>query len=259
MIPSRLAHRPRGDDHHTETDGADRFAELARTGAPTLRAAIIADNLPMAHRIARRFARGSDRVEDLMQVAALALVKAVDRFDPSAPNSFVAFAVPTIMGELKRHLRDCGWGVRAPRRLQELHLAVVQAAERLTQELGRAPRPTELAHRLGVPEDAVMEALEAGAAHWCTSLDATVDGDEPLSATLAGRDRHLDRAADMATLAAALRQLPPRQRRIVELRFLHDRTQAEIAAEIGLSQMHVSRLLAQTLQALRTHMADGGA
>lgn len=243
-------------------DDAERFAELARTGSPVLRAQLIADHLPMATRMARRFARtsaASDDAEDLVQVAALALVKAIDGFRPSLGFPFPAYAVPTILGELKRHRRDQGWMVRAPRRLQELHLQVQEAADELTQRLGRGPRPRELADYLGTTEEAILEAAEAAQGYRCISTDAPgPDDGEPLSASLGEDDRGLRSADDLVALAAGIRCLPARERRILALRFLHDRTQAEIAAAVGLSQMHVSRLLAQSLARLRASATDDG-
>lgn len=237
-------------------DDVARFEELARTGSPALRAALIADYLPLAHRLARRFARRAGNADDMEQVAALGLVKAVDGFRPELGYSFVAYAVSTIVGELKRSLRDQGWAVRVPRRLQELHLTVQQEAEALTQELGRTPRPRDLARRLGVSEESVLEAAEAAHAYQAQSIDTGGEDGAPMVAPLASTDHGLSLVDDMVTVLDAFRRLPAREQRILRLRFLGDRTQTEIAREVGLSQMQISRLLSSSLDDLRRAAVD---
>lgn len=229
----------------------ERFATYAATRSPIVRAELIAEHLGLAQRLARRFARHHESVDDLYQVAALGLIKAVDGFRPDLGHSFIAYAVPTILGELKRYFRDQGWAVRAPRRLQELHLRVQQASDELSQELRRAPRPRDLAERLNISEEEVLEAGEAARAYRWASIDAQSDQGEPLSATLPSVDVGLELADDITTIGAGIRALPARERRILELRFLHDCTQSEIAREVGLSQMQISRLLSRSLATLR--------
>ena len=192
-------------------------------------------------------------MEDLEQVAAMALVKAVDRFDPERGVRFATFASVTIVGELKRHFRDTGWAVRVPRRLQELSLRVTAIVRELSQELGRSPTVAEIAGRAGVAEDDVLEAMDAAEAYSTSSLDAPAPGDDeggPRSDPGEDDDSY-ELIEAWVTVADELRALPARERRILYLRFMRDMSQSEIAADIGISQMHVSRLLSKTLARLR--------
>ena len=186
----------------------------------------------------------------------MALIKSVDRFDPDRGFEFVTFATKTIMGELKRHFRDRGWAVRAPRRLQELYLELGQTINTLSQELGRSPTVAELAVRMGVTEESVLETIEAGQGYRASSIDAPGDEQEPLSARLGSKDATLDAIADRTVLAEALSTLPAREQLIVRLRFFDGLTQSEIARAVGLSQMHVSRLLSSSLERLRYAFAE---
>lgn len=233
-----------------------RFAEFARTQDPSLRDAIIEEFLPFARGLAHRYARRGEAMEDLEQVAAMALVKALDRFDPERGVKFTTFAAPTIIGELKRHFRDKGWAVQVPRRLQELYLELGKTASRLSQELGRSPTIQELAATVSAGEEEVLEAMELGqTAYQGASLDRPTGGDDD-TATVADRlvaeDDTLEEASVRASLRALLDRLPERERHILYLRFFEDRTQSDIADEVGLSQMHVSRLIRQSLSELRS-------
>lgn len=245
------------------TDGADSlalFRELAAHGDPALRSRIVEMHLALARYLARRFADRGESYDDLVQVASVALVHAVDRFDPTFGVAFSTFATRTIVGELKRYFRDRAWAVRAPRRLQERSVALNAAVPSLSQELGRSPTIAELADHLGLSEEEVLQALEAGQAFRAVSLDVTPadGGSETLGDQLCDHDRNpLDDVEQRAALLPLLRQLPPRERRIVTLRFVHGMTQAQIAAHVGISQMHVSRLLDRTLRFLRTQLLDG--
>lgn len=235
------------------------FAAYTRTRDRRLRDRLVAAHLPLAAHLARRFANRGEPVEDLEQVAALALVKAVERFDPSRGLPFAAFAGPTIVGELKRHFRDTGWALRVPRRIQELHLALAGVVERLTHQLGRTPTVGEVAAAAGAAEEEVLEALDAGRAYRPDSLDAHDDADHtgrPDRPVAAAADPDLDRVEAGATLAPLLATLPERERLVVRLRFFAHMTQSEIAALLGISQVHVSRLLARSLQRLRE--GEGG-
>lgn len=233
------------------------FGELARSGSAGLRATLITNHLDMAHRLARRFARRPDAVDDLQQVAALGLVKAVDGFRPELGTPFAAYAVSTIVGELKRHQRDKGWVVRAPRRVQELYLAMQHEAEVLTQQLSRPPRPSELAERMGVSEEAVLEATEAAQGLRCASLDSpAADDGTPLVERLGDEDGALGQVDGVATVADGMRLLPARERRILYLHFFEGLTQAEVARRVGLSQMQVSRLIRSSLELLRREAAE---
>ena len=217
---------------------------------------LVARMLPLAHRVAARYRRGTEPLDDLVQVAVVGLVKAIDRYDPARGCALSTYAVPTMLGELKRHFRDHGWAVHVPRGLQERVLAVDQACSRLQRVLGRAPSAAEVAAATGLAPEDVVEALEASVALEAVPLDAGphADGDDG-GATYAERvgaiDGGFERAEHLATLAPALRALPERERVVLHLRFTEDLTQAEIAARVGISQMHVSRLLRRSLERLQ--------
>jgi RNA polymerase sigma-B factor len=217
---------------------------------PRMRDEIVERHRPLAEGLARRF-RGRAEQEDLTQVAMLALVKAVDRFDLDRGVPFTAYATATIVGELKRHLRDTAWAVRVPRHLQEVGLAVGRAIEALTQRLGRSPTVSELSAETGLPEEEILEGLEVGAAYEADSLDAPGPGGEGTRMDPAVEDDTLELMEEWTSVAGALRELPERERRILHLRFFRNMSQSAIAAELGISQMHVSRLLARTLARLR--------
>ena len=229
----------------------DRFCEFARTRDPVLRDELIASNLGLAHQLARRFANRGEPHDDLVQVASLALVKAVDRFDPEHGASFSSFAVTSIVGELKRHFRDRGWAVRAPRRIQELYLELGHHIDQLSQEFGRAPTVAELAKASGSSEDAVLEALEAGRGYRTASLDAPDRDEQTLAESLGTDDPQFSHIEDRSVLAHAMRNLSKRDQRILQLRFVDGLTQSEIATRLGVSQMQISRLLASSLRSLR--------
>jgi RNA polymerase sigma-B factor len=241
------------------------FAELSRLPATDprrrdLRAQLITGYLPVAHNIAHRFARRGDSVDDLEQVATVGLIGAVDRFEPGRGIDFLSFAVPTITGEVRRHFRDRSRTIRIPRRISQLQSAVHECTSELTQRLGRAPRPSELAARLSVPLDDVIEVLQAHHAAYPASLDEPApDDDRPGRARLAvlgDVDHGIDLVDDRLAVVPLLADLPDRERRILQLRFFHDMTQTEIAAQTGISQMHVSRLLSRTLGLLRNRLAS---
>ena len=213
------------------------------------REALVARFRPLAIHLAGRFTGRAER-EDLEQVAMLALVKAVDGFDADRGSAFVSYASATIVGELKRHLRDTGWAVRVPRRLQEVGLEVSRAVDALTQQLGRSPSVAELAARTRLSEDEVLEGLDVGSAYAAESLDAP--GDEGgYSNEPSFQDETLEMLEEWTGVTDILRELPPRERHILFLRFFRNMSQSAIAEEVGISQMHVSRLLARTLAQLR--------
>ena len=230
-----------------------RFVEYRASRSRALRNEIIEEHLPLAHYVARRFARRGEPLEDLRQVALVGLLKAVERFDPERGTAFSSFATPTILGELRRHFRDRGWTVRVPRRIQELVLAIDAAVADLTQELQRVPTPGEIAHRVGVEEEAVLECAEFGTLYRPASIDAPVrsePGARPAKEALGAEDRALLAVEDRAAVVDLLALLPERERTIVSMRFLDGLTQSEIAARVGMSQMHVSRLLGRSLEQL---------
>ncbi|MDR7276835.1 SigB/SigF/SigG family RNA polymerase sigma factor [Catenuloplanes atrovinosus] len=212
--------------------------------------------IPMAYRLARRFSGRGAADEDLRQVAAMGLIKAIDRYDPQA-GEFVGFAVPTVLGELRRYFRDRTWSVRVPRRVQEMRLAIIDAATTLTHSLGRSPTVPELAAHLRVTEEQVIEGIEGAQAYSAVSLSRPVadDGDsKELGDLLGGEDPRFALTESLLDLGPALRALSPREREIITLRFYQEWTQARIGEHLGISQMHVSRLLQRALGTLRTHM-----
>ncbi len=224
-------------------------------GAPCpARDELAARYLPLARNLAARYTNPNEPLEDLVQVASLALLRAIDRFSPERGTSFHAFAVPTILGELKRHFRDTGWSVHVPRDAKELALRVDRVSRELTERLGRSPQVDELAQFLGLSVESVLGALEAANAHFGTSLDAPAGGSEsdgaPLVEVLGSDDDRLALADTAIDLAAGIRRLPYLERHALSLRFGEDLKQTEIAERLGCSQMQVSRLLARATRRL---------
>jgi len=222
---------------------------------------MVARHLGLARHLALRYSDGMEPLDDLVQVASVGLIKAVDRFDETRGVSFTTFAVPTILGELRRHFRDRGWAIHVPRDLKEATLKVNRV---LAAHAGRAPTPAQLAAETGLTVEAVLEALEAAGAQRTLSLDAPVgaedEGESPtLLDRLGGADDGLDRASDRATLARLSHVLDDRERKILRLRFEEDLTQSEIGAQIGVSQMQVSRLIRSALARMRAAAEDGPA
>ena len=216
--------------------------------------------LPLARSLARRYAKSSVPLEDLVQIASYGLVKAIDRFDPARGLAFSSFAVPTILGELKRHFRDAGWAVHVPRSDQERAHEVEKAVRQLSGQTGRSPTPGELARYLHLSEEQVLEGLETAQAYTATSLDAprgsADDSSESYLDQIGADDPDLGLVDESVSLGAAIRQLPTRERTVLHLRFVDDLTQTEIAERIGVSQMQVSRLLRGALQHLRELTKD---
>ncbi|MGA3148837.1 MAG: SigB/SigF/SigG family RNA polymerase sigma factor [Acidimicrobiales bacterium] len=229
----------------------EEFVEFAHTRDERLRNELVESHLGLAHQLARRFVSRGETYDDLVQVASLALVKSVDRFDPDRGVEFSSFATRTVVGELKRHFRDRGWAIRAPRRIQELYLEIGPAIESLSHALGRPPTITEMAESIGVTEEAILEALEAGKSYHLSSIDAQDRKEGTILDRLGDIDAGFDGAEDRLALAISLADLTERQRAILKLRFVDGLTQSEIADRVGVSQMHVSRLLADSLTALR--------
>jgi RNA polymerase sigma-B factor len=216
---------------------------------------LVAGYLPVVQHIARRYAGRGEPTADLEQVGAVGLLGALERFDPERGTSFLSFAVPTITGEVRRYFRDHGWSMRVSRRLKDLHGPVRDAVASLSGALGRAPRPSEIAAHLGVAVEDIVDVLGAAQAYAADSLDALVGGSEDTVGDLLGRvDTALETAQYRQELRAALAELPERERTILVLRFFEDMTQTQIAAQMGISQMHVSRLLTQTLETLRNRL-----
>ena len=223
---------------------------------PVDRQLLIERFLPLARQLAGRYRRAAEPFDDLFQVACVGLIKAIDRFDLEREIAFSTFAVPTILGELKRYFRDRTWSVRVPRELQELSLKVDRAVTDLTLTLQRAPTVGEIAASVAAEEADVLEALHAAGAYRAVSLDAPRgngddDADDTLGDTLSVEDNRFERAEDRATLARLVRRVTPREREVLRLRFAEDLTQAEIGERIGLSQMQVSRIIRQALVRLQ--------
>ncbi len=237
----------------------ERYAEL-EPGDPArddLREELVRGFLPVAHHIARRFSNRGEPLDDLVQVATVGLINAVDRFSPERGHDFFSFAVPTISGEVRRHFRDLGWSMRVPRRLKDMHVSINGVVSELSQNLGRAPKPTEIAERLGVPVADVLEGLEASEAYRSSSLDemlSSEQGSATVGELVGEADAELDRVDFRQALRPVLSELAERERTIVLLRFFGNMTQTQIADRVGISQMHVSRLLAQTLDRMRTRL-----
>jgi RNA polymerase sigma-B factor len=230
-----------------------------RAEDPRARDELVERFASLAEYLARRFAGRGEPLDDLTQVANLGLLSAIDRFDPAREVRFTTFAAATIVGELKRHLRDKAWAVRVPRRLQELGLQIGRVIPAMTQELGRAPTVDEIAARVDAPPDEVLEAMDAMHAYAAGSLDApTRDEEVTRIDTMGDEDPSLELVEAWSTVAPAVADLPERERRVLYLRFFRGLTQSEIAEDIGVSQMHVSRILSQTLDRLRSAVGVEG-
>jgi len=239
----------------------EEYAALPRNHPDrgALRAKLITGYLPVVQHIARRFAGRGEPVDDLEQAGTVGLLNAVDRFEPDRGIDFLSYAVPTITGEIRRHFRDRTWSMRVPRRLKDMQSAINNAVGPLSQELGRAPRPSEIAARLEITTAEVVEGLDAQHAYRSSSLDELVAGsDTTLTDTLGSVDAEMDKVEYRETLAPLLDDLPERERTILLLRFFGNLTQTQIADRVGISQMHVSRLLSQTVAQLRRRMTEDG-
>jgi RNA polymerase sigma-B factor len=244
----------------SKVDAAGLFIAWQRDRDRRAREELVARFLPLARKLARRYSGAREPFDDLMQVASLGLVKAIDRFDPERGTAFSSFAVPTILGELKRYFRDLGWAVHVPRGAQEQALKVEEAQQQITARTGRPPSVQELAAYLELSIEDVLDALETAGAHHCVSLDTPREDGEGESGTLADafgeQDARFEFVEASVSIAAAARHLSPRERRVLELRFVEDLTQTQIADLIGVSQMQVSRILRRALSQLR-ELAEG--
>jgi RNA polymerase sigma-B factor len=232
--------REAGDDHEERTRCRTELVRL---------------HLPLVEHCARRFLNRGEPFEDLMQVGMIGLLKSIDRFDDDRGVEFSTYATPTILGEIKRHFRDKGWAIRVPRRLQELRMSISAASADLSQELGRSPTPRELAAKLDVTVEDVLEGIESANAYSTLSLDAGQDSGEgslgSMLETMGEEDPSLEHVEIRESLKPLLAELPEREKQILMLRFFRNMTQSQIAEEVGISQMHVSRLLTRTLGQLR--------
>jgi RNA polymerase sigma-B factor len=222
-------------------------------GDTAARDRLVENLMPLVRSLAARYSGRGEQLEDLVQVGAIGLIKAIDRFDSERGVELTTYAVPTIVGEIRRHFRDKAWAVHVPRRLKELNVRLSRLLDQLTNDLGRSPTIAELADAAGVEEEDVIDALESSQAYTARPLSTPVDGegDGDLLDTLGTHERGYDDVDDGSLIAAGLAGLDDRERRIVELRFFDGLTQSQIAAEIGISQMHVSRLLRRALETMR--------
>jgi RNA polymerase sigma-B factor len=264
LAPSDLIPDPVGETRderarHDRARARELFGELAGLAPDDpkrnrVRDELVEMHLPLVEYLARRFRNRGEPLDDLVQVATIGLIKSVDRFDLDRGVEFSTYATPTIVGEIKRHFRDKGWAIRVPRRLQELKLLLTKATSDLSQQNGRSPTVAELAKHLEMSEEDVLEGLESANAYSAVSLDAPdgTDDDSPsVSDSLGIEDDALEGVEYRESLKPLLERLPPREKKILLLRFFGNMTQSQIAAELGISQMHVSRLLARTLAQLR--------
>jgi RNA polymerase sigma-B factor len=259
--PVRSAGRKSDDSYD---DVADMFQVLHQMPAESheyrrQRERIVARCLPLADHVAKHFARRGEGLEDLTQVARVGLMNAVNRFDPSKGPSFIGFAVPTMMGEVRRYFRDFSWGMRVPRRLRELHVQIGRTSAELTQKLGRAPTASELSEVLGVSHEEIVECLVAGDAYRLDSLDAPMGADNSGNSRLVADaigdiDPQIEHITNREAVRTLLDALPQREREVLHMRFFESMTQSQIAERIGVSQMQVSRILAGTLQCLRAEL-----
>src|SRR5690349_16755019 len=253
---------PPGRFEASKRRSAELFVELTADGvsAATRTAAreqLVHLHLPLVEHCARRFRNRGEPLEDLVQVGTIGLIKAVDRFDSDRGVEFSTYATPTVIGEIKRYFRDKGWAIRVPRRLQELRMQIGAATGELTQRLGRSPTPRELAEAIGCSVEEIMEGIESSHAYATLSLDASDDSDDGPPAMLASlgvADANIEHVEIRESIKPLLEGLGEREKRILLLRFFKNMTQSQIAEEIGVSQMHVSRLLTRTLAQLRTSL-----
>ena len=246
----------------TKIRSAELFAEMngdAATPATRTHARdeLVHLHLPLVEHCARRFRNRGEPFEDLVQVGTIGLLKSIDRFDSDRGVEFSTYATPTIIGEIKRYFRDKGWAIRVPRRLQELRMQIGAATAELTQGLGRSPTPRELAVTIGCSVEEIIEGIESSNAYSTLSLDASDDSEEGGNTMLDAigiEDENLEHVEIRESLKPLLDALEPREKKILLLRFFKNRTQTQIAEEIGVSQMHVSRLLSRTLDQLRASL-----
>lgn len=266
VAPTRPAPSARTKTDDSYDDVVEMFVTLHQLPAESheyarQRERIVVRCLPLADHVASHFARRGEGHDDLVQVARLGLMNAIKRFDPDKGPSFIGFAVPTMMGEVRRYFRDHTWGMRVPRRLRELHVQISRASAELAQELGRAPTATELSRVLGVPHEEIVECLVAGDAYRLDSLDAPRGADDSgtprlVSDSVGDLDPQIEHITNREALRVLLATLPDREREVLRMRFFESMTQSQIAEQIGVSQMQVSRILASTLRCLRDQLDE---
>ncbi|MDX6632337.1 MAG: polymerase sigma-B factor [Solirubrobacterales bacterium] len=242
------------------SDDEGLLRRFQANGDPAARQELVERYLPLVNRLAGRYRRGPEPIEDLVQVASVGLVKAIDRFDPDRGIPLASFAVPTILGELKRHFRDHGWSIHLPRDLQERILKVERTVDELSKDLGRSPSVAEIGERMGLTEEEVLEAMDAAGAAATLSLEATSAGASEEGGAIADRVGEEDPSFEVVEYGAAIsdtiKSLSERDRLVLHLRFVDDLTQSQIAEEIGVSQMHVSRIIRRAVDRLRADTSE---
>ncbi|MBO0675890.1 SigB/SigF/SigG family RNA polymerase sigma factor [Mycolicibacterium sp. S2-37] len=261
--PVKTTRRPSSRAQDDYADVPDLFRLLRAMPAEShefarQRELIVTRCLPLADHIAFRYHRKGENLDDLVQIARVGLMHAVNRYDPDTGSNFLSYAVPTMLGEIRRHFRDNGWAMHVPRRLKDLHVQITRVTPNLTQTLGRAPTATDLAGELGVDRQEVVECLVAGDAYSVRSIDSPISGSDDtarsLADTIGAVDADMDHITDRESLRPLLAALTERERTVISLRFFASMTQTQIAEQIGVSQMQVSRILANTLKQLRDGM-----
>ena len=250
------ARRPVANERARQEDRA-LLRRYHEGGDTTAREELIERHLPLVRSLARRYAGRGESLEDIEQVGAIGLIKAIDRFELAREVSLATYATPNVVGEIKRHFRDKGWAVRVPRALQELNASMSGSVERLTVKLARSPTVAEIAAELETTPEQVLEALEVGSAYSTVSLSSGPSGEEELDPleTIGSEDEEFERSEQRAALAPALGRLPAREREILRMRFEEGLPQTQIAQRVGLSQMHVSRLIRKSLAVMREELA----
>lgn len=262
-VTTRTQRRPRQRGDYDEFEPLFRELHSLPVGHPRraeLRDRLVMAHLPLAEHLARLYSGRGEPEQDLVQVATLGLIKAVNGYVPDFGNGFLPYAIPTIKGEVRRHFRDATWAMHVPRRLKELHMTLSRATTELSERLGRSPRPSELAEYLGISRSAVCDGLAVATAYRPASINRRrLGNDQPgeeRGDSIGDLDEEFEHVEDAAVLRPAIRTLPERERRIIALRFFHQMTQSQIARVIGISQMHVSRLLAHSLKQLRQYLTE---
>jgi len=246
-----------GAKRQSDAELLRRYHEHGDIGA---RQELIERHVDFVRRLAHRYARRGEQLDDLTQVGCVGLIKAIDRYDGGFGASLTTYAAPNILGEIKRHFRDRGWSVRVPREIQELNVRLTKVVDELTTKLGRSPKVEELAQATGTTTEQVLEALESSSAYSALSLSEGPDPDDEgggTMETLGEEDEHFERSEQRITLATGIQRLPSRERTILHLRFFEGLTQSEIAERVGISQMHVSRLIRNSLDRMRRELEAG--
>jgi len=237
------------------------LASYATDRDPKIKDELVAQHLNLVRYLAGKFSNRGENLEDLVQVGCLGLIKAIERFDPERGTEFTTYATPTIVGEIKRHFRDKGWAIKVPRRLQEFNASVAKTTEELTSQLGRVPTPDEIAKKLDVNAEDVLEAQELGQSYNLLSIDSELDADDSRKTSslldyLGRDDFQLEQVEDRLALHRAFSSLPERERLLMYLRFFENRSQSEVAKVLNISQMHVSRLQARSLETMRQALSQ---